>query len=173
MERKAVHFIYLYHRGVFAVGMPYYKINESPDSAPPFSYKPDVGYLSVTQYSYAQTSKTRKVSINKKMLRQLISGIDIPKDAYLPTGLLILPINSALNPFLYSNLADLILSRARTYVARIADSLNSMRGRGQHLKYTTTNPVLKEPCRSVYTGSVSATVRTQVLALELKVNDVD
>ena len=41
-------------------------------------------------------------------------GVGISKDAYLPTGLILLPINSALNPFLYSNLPDIIWNRTKT-----------------------------------------------------------
>lgn len=41
-----------------------------------------------------------------------IQGVEISGDVYAIAAIIILPINSAINPFLYSNLPDAILSRA-------------------------------------------------------------
>ena len=41
----------------------------------------------------------------------VVAGVDIPLDSYLPVGLIIIPINSALNPFLYSDLPDVIWNK--------------------------------------------------------------
>lgn len=38
-------------------------------------------------------------------------GIHIPSDAYIPAGLIIIPINSALNPLLYSDLLDVVMEK--------------------------------------------------------------
>lgn len=63
------------------------------------------------------------VAIFNQICSILYSGVDIPNDAYLPAGLVIIPINSALNPFLYSRLSDMIwdkTSSTREAVSRIA-----------------------------------------------------
>ena len=51
------------------------------------------------------------LSIRVSSDRAISSGVEIPTDAYLPTGLILIPINSALNPFLYSNLPDFLWSK--------------------------------------------------------------
>ncbi|XP_077969484.1 G-protein coupled receptor GRL101-like [Styela clava] len=48
-----------------------------------------------------------------------VFGISIPYDAYVPVGLIIIPINSGLNPFLYSDVPDYAwkkLSPARSWI---------------------------------------------------------
>ncbi|XP_077969490.1 relaxin receptor 1-like [Styela clava] len=42
-----------------------------------------------------------------------VSGINIPYDAYVPVGLVIIPINSGLNPFLYSDGPDYVWEKLR------------------------------------------------------------
>lgn len=61
----------------------------------------------------------------------IISGIEIPTDAYLPTGLLIIPINSALNPFLYSDLPDVMSAQKRRFMSWIVEVFRRLRSGGE------------------------------------------
>nr|XP_039250278.1 G-protein coupled receptor GRL101-like [Styela clava] len=42
-----------------------------------------------------------------------VAGVDIPNDAYVPVALILLPINSALNPFLYSDTPEYIWEKCK------------------------------------------------------------
>lgn len=42
----------------------------------------------------------------------LSTGVSVSDEVYAVAAIVILPINSALNPFLYSNLPDVIMGRA-------------------------------------------------------------
>lgn len=48
-----------------------------------------------------------------KISTYFYAGVNIPKDVYLPAGLLIVPINSALNPILYSDLPEIVWDKLK------------------------------------------------------------
>ena len=65
-------------------------------------------WIPISIMSFCQLGGIR--CLNAVLLQAIVffSGLPIPSDVYLPIGLIVIPINSVLNPFLYSNLPDIL-----------------------------------------------------------------
>ncbi|XP_077968445.1 relaxin receptor 1-like [Styela clava] len=53
-----------------------------------------------------------------------VAGVDIPNDTYVVVGLILIPINSALNPLLFSEAPEYIWQRVKPFFARITKLRN-------------------------------------------------
>ena len=78
-----------------------------------------------------------------------VAGVSLPPDAYIASAGFLLPINSAMNPLLYSQLIGQCMSRARicntgnllVFCPRHVDDTTKVDGTGWQVRYKSTPPV--------------------------------
>lgn len=67
-----------------------------------------------------------------------VSGIAVPDTAYAVTAIILLPINAAMNPFLYSDIVDIVWSRMTFFKTWIDSTISREISYTEHDKQTAT-----------------------------------